>query len=195
MIQPDIFWTYGLASGLALSASEKIRREESIWINKYFITTVIWNTCVFVSTSVWFLWNFPAWQTMFVFSSHADMPGWLAAALIMLIFVQGMTGFLTTSYFIRQGKQKLAIAQLLWGHAIALFLFTFGWDGTGYKRMFYPGSYQDWASGVQYSLAAFMNSPIAGVQNVVGIMLVPSYAYLIYAWRKESRRAREASGV
>ena len=42
MLQPDLFFAYGLSSGLALAAGKKLRQEKSPLVNKYFIGAALW---------------------------------------------------------------------------------------------------------------------------------------------------------
>jgi len=42
MVQVDIFWSYGLASGLTLAAGKQLKKEKNLWVNKYFLSILLW---------------------------------------------------------------------------------------------------------------------------------------------------------
>ena len=73
MVQVDVFWSYGLASGLALAAGKNLKKVEDPWVNKYFLGILIWISVFFAPSGIYLLWNFPGWETMFVAETHRDI--------------------------------------------------------------------------------------------------------------------------
>ena len=56
MVQVDVFWSYGLSSGLALAASSELKKESSFWRNPYFALSLIWTGLFFAPSGIYLLW-------------------------------------------------------------------------------------------------------------------------------------------
>ena len=65
-----------------------------------------------------------------------------------------------------------------------LFILIVGWDRTGFKRFTYTGTYEEFAQGVSYPMSDFVGSPVFYTLLVMGLVLVPTYTYLVMTWRK-----------
>jgi hypothetical protein len=185
MVQVDIFWAYGLNAGLALAANKKLAKEKSFWNNPYFTLSLLWTAIFFAPSGIYLLWNFPYWETMFVARDHDSIPAWLTCIFSITNITQGVLGFWVTWYFIKQGNQKLAALQTIWSHAAMLFILIVGWDGTGYKPFFYPGTGNDWQSGVSYPITAFFTCPVFSTLLGMGVILVPTYFWLVARFRRD----------
>ncbi len=189
MLQPDLFFSYGLASGLGIAAGRRLKKEESTWVNKYFLATILWLSAFFVPQVLYLLWRFPAWETMFVAKDYSDIPAWLVSLYPVAVIVMGALGFYVTHRLIKKGKMSAAVAQVAWSCAVATLLVFVGWDGTGYKRLLYTGTGAEWASGVAYPLADFFKSPVmTTLLWLEAIVLIP-YAILFIRWARESQTA------
>ncbi|MFA5889819.1 MAG: hypothetical protein WDA27_02515 [Actinomycetota bacterium] len=186
MLQVDVFLSYGLSAGLAIASSKQAGEEESPLRDKYFVATVLWLALAFVPQVIYLCWRFPAWESMFVATSASDYPPWLASAAAIAMILMGVAGFTITRALLRKGKTIAAIAQVVWSVALPLFLVTYGWDGTGLKRMLYAGDGADWVAGVAHRYTDFLSSPV-GVSLIwlEALALIP-YAFLLLRALRES---------
>lgn len=185
MLQVDLLFSYGMSSGMALVAREKLVKEESPWVNKYFLVNLLWLALCFSPQMLYLLRRFPAWESMFVVSSYSDVPAWFVSAMSIAMIVMGVLGFGITCRFLRSGKLFGAVAQVIWSIAAALFLSSFGWDGTGLKRLLYAGSGADWASGVTYAPADFLASPVFFNLVWLEALLIVPYVFILAMWIRE----------
>jgi hypothetical protein len=184
MVQVDVFWSYGLASGLALAASRRIKTESHPWVNEHFMLTFAWIALFFAPSGLYLLWQFPGWETMFVAHNHRDIPAWLVTAFAVTNVTQGMLGYFVTATLLRKGKDFAAKLQPVWSHAAMLFILFVGWDGTGFTRFSYAGTGEEWARGVSFPWTAFFTAPIALTLLAMGAVLVPSYALIVRRLRR-----------
>jgi hypothetical protein len=186
MVQVDIFWSYGLSAGLALAAGPALKEEPSFWDNKFFTLTLLWSAIIFGPSGIYLLWQFPAWETMFVAQNHLSIPTWLVCLFSVTNITQGILGFYITWYFLRKGNQRMAALQTIWSHCAMLFVLAVGWDGTGYKRFFYAGTGDEWHQGAEYPISAFFSAPIFFTLLGLGVAFIPTYFGLVNYFRKLS---------
>jgi hypothetical protein len=184
MVQIDLFLSYGLSSGLAIAAKRRIKSEPSPWLNRYTLSTLLWLALLFVPQVCYLLWRFPAWETMFVARGHEDIPAWLVAALPAAMVILGLAGFLVTAYFVRLGKLLAAWLQFGVTAAVAVFLVTYGWDGTGYQRLLYAGDGADWAAGKEYALGDFFSCDVFISLAVLQSLLLIPFLYFLWKWSR-----------
>jgi hypothetical protein len=185
MLQPDLFFSYGLSAGLAVAAGKKLMNEESPWVNKYFIATILWLSVCFIPQVLYLLWRFPDWESMFVAKTFSDIPAWLLLIYPIAVIIMGTLGFHITFSFVKKKKSYAAIVQVIWSIAVALFMVTVGWDGTGYKRLLYAGTGDDWANGVVYPYIDFYKTPVCmSLLWLETFVLIP-YFCLFIKWIKE----------
>lgn len=179
MVQVDVFWSYGLSAGLALAGHRLIKKSPTWWNNEAFLLSVIWTACIFAPSGLYLLWTNPGWETMFVARDFSSLPPWLVALFAMTNVTQGMLGFYVTARFIRENRWGAAKWQPIWAHAAMFFILIVGWDGTGYRRFFYAGTGEEWASGVEYPISAFFSSPIFFALLILGVFFLPTYGGLV----------------
>lgn len=184
MVQVDVFWSYGLASGLAIAARKKIAREPRALENPYFLATLLWIALFFAPSGIYLLWGFPGWETMFLARTHADIPAWLATLFAATNISQGVLGYWVTSSLIRAGRPRAAALQTVWSHLAVAFILVVGWDGSGWRRFTYAGTGDDWANGVVYPVSAFFSSPVFFALLGLGAVLLPTYAWLARRFAK-----------
>ena len=184
MVQVDVFWTYGLASGLTLAASHKLKNTEQVWANPYFAFILMWTCFLFAPSGVYLLWEFPSWETMFLAKNHESIPSLLVFLFASTNSALGVLGYYITYRLIRAGKFFWAKFQVIWSHFCMLFILIVGWDGTGFKRFTYTGTYEEFVKGVHYPMSDFIGSPVFYTLLVMGLVLVPTYTYLVISWRK-----------
>lgn len=185
MVQVDVFWSYGLGSGLALAAGRQLEKKEEPWINPYFIGTVLWIALFFATSGLYLLWNFPYWETMFLARDHADIPAWLAVLFAVTNITQGILGYYVVWRLLRAGNKGLAKFQAVWSHAAMLLILIFGWDGSGWRRFTYAGTGDDWRNNVALPWTQFFSSPVFHALLGMGVILVPTYFYLVRRWLAE----------
>lgn len=189
MLQVDLLFSYGMSSGIALAAKDQVAKEKSLWVNKYFLVTVLWLAFCFSSQMLYLLSRFPEWESMFVIGSSADVPVWLASGMSIAMILIGILGFSITSRFLRKGKVAPAVAQVVWSVAAALFISSYGWDGTGFKRLVYAGTGTDWANGVRFAATDFLTSPVFLNLLWLEALLIVPYVMILVLWIREGRGA------
>ena len=185
MVQVDVFWSYGLASGLAIAASEHLKKETKPWTNEYFVGVLLWTALLFAPSGLYLLWAFPYWETMFVARTHTDIPAWLVALFGFTNITQAVLGYWVTWKLLRAGKTFAAKMQPVWSHAAMFFILFVGWDGTGFKRFSYAGTGDEWARGVEYPWTAWFSSPVFYTLLGMTVFFLPTYLGLIYKWTKK----------
>jgi hypothetical protein len=182
MVQVDVFWSYGLASGLTLAAGQKLKKVPR-WNNPYFLGILLWTTLIFAPSGVYLLWSFPYWETMFVAVNHSSIPAWLVTLFCVTNVTQAILGYLLTRHFILADKPGAAISQTIWSHGAMLFLLVFGWDSTGFKRFTYSGNGEDWVKGVDLPWTQFFTSPVFFALLGMSVFFIPTYFGLIKKFR------------
>jgi hypothetical protein len=192
MVQVDIFWSYGLAAGLAVAARRHLKKESEPFNNKYFTAIVLWTALVFAPSGLYLLWAFPYWETMFVAKDHADIPPWLVTVFGFTNITQGVLGYWVTWRLIRAGKDRAALLQPIWSHAAMFFILFFGWDGSGFKRFSYAGNGDEWARGVAYPWTAWFSSPVFYALLGMSLVFIPTYFGLVWKWSKPSEDLQAA---
>ena len=190
MLQVDVFLSYGLSAGLAVASSKLAIKEESPLRDKYFVAAVLWLGLAFVPQVLYLCWRFPAWESMFVATSASDYPPWLASAACIAMILMGVAGFTITRALLIRGRRVAALAQVAWSVGLPLFLVTYGWDGTGLKRMLYAGTGADWAAGVAHRYTDFASSPV-GVALIwlEALALIPYAILFVRALRESPKQA------
>src|SRR4051812_45161832 len=117
MVQVDVFWSYGLASGLTLAAGKRLKKDRNLWVNKYFLGMLLWIAIFFAPSGIYLLWKFPYWETMFLATDHRDIPGWLVVIFSITNITQAVLGYYVTARMIRAGRDFSAKMQAIWSHA------------------------------------------------------------------------------
>lgn len=186
MVQVDVFWAYGLSSGLALAAADELRRapERPLVETRGFTWMLIWTALVFAPSGLYLLWAFPSWETMFVARDHSSIPAWLVALFGFTNVSQAILGYAVTAHCLRRGKTRAAWAQLWGSYFFFFFILIVGWDGTGYRRFLYAGDGSDWTGGVELPWTAFFGSPVFFTLLGMGVVFLPTYFGLIAHLRK-----------
>lgn len=184
MVQVDVFWSYGLASGLTLAAGDKLKAPADIWGNRYLVAILIWIGALFAPSGMYLLWNFPSWETMFVAGSRDDIPAWLVAIFGITNVTQGLLGYWVTAKYIRAGKKRAARMQTIWSHAAMLFILAIGWDGTGWLRFTNTRTAEEFHAGLLNPWTQFFGSPVFWTLIGMGVILVPTYTYLCARWQR-----------
>lgn len=181
MVQVDIFWAYGLSSGLALAATSEIVRDSKrpLLETKGFTWMLIWTALIFAPSGLYLLWNFPGWETMFVARDHSSIPAWLVALFGFTNVSQAILGYYVTAHYLRKGRPRAAWGQLIGAYVCFFFILTFGWDGTGYQRFLYAGTGADFHAGVAMPWTAFFTSSVFYTLLGMGVVFLPTYFGLI----------------
>ena len=85
MVQVDVFWSYALGAGFAITHAWQLEQERkanrSPFDHSSFRNTILFLACIFVPSGVYLVWAFPSWETMHV--GDRDMPAWLITAFAL----------------------------------------------------------------------------------------------------------------
>jgi len=187
MLQPDLFFAFGLSAGLRIAAGKKIKKEDSPFANKYFLSAVLWLSIFYIPQVLYLLFRFPAWEAMFAVRGLSDYPPWFISLYLVATMVMGTLGFYVTDLFLKRGSVPGALAQVGWSMAVATIIVFIGWDGTGYQRLLYTGTGAEWAQGVEYPLTAFFSSSVFYTLLWLEALVLIPYNILFIRWAREAR--------
>ena len=186
MVQVDIFWSYGLAAGLTLASRGSLKKTKTPWRHPCLLPILLWFALAFVPSGMYLLWEFPAWETMFVAHDHHSIPGWIVALFAIANIACPLLGYYVTYSLIRSGRSLAARLQPLWAHLAMFFILFVGRDGTGLRRFTYSGTGEEFAQGVKYPWTEFFHSPVFTTLLGMAALLIPTYVLLLlYLLRKE----------
>jgi len=188
MLQPDIFFAYGLSSGLAVVARKKLAEEKSPFLNKYFLGVAVWLAVFYVPQVIYLLFSFPAWESMHVFRSLQDIPPWFAGLYFAAVMLMGFLGWYVTYYFLVRGRIAAAMAQAGWSLAAATLMVFVGWDGTGLSRLLYTGN--EWTSSLPLDIAGFFKSPVFFTLLWLEALVLIPYNAMLIRWFRQSFAAK-----
>lgn len=178
MIQVDVFWAFAMGACFSCLAARQIRIEASVVVNSYFMYNICFLGILFAPSGVFLLWEFPAWETMFVFNREL-ITGSLVAVFASTNVLFGIIGFLVASFFIRRDQVLFANSIWMLGYVI-----MFGILGFGYKRFTYTGNAKDWVSGKEFPIILFFQSPVFFTLLWMGVAIIPALYYPIITWPK-----------
>ncbi len=201
MLQVDFFWTFAIGAMFAVAAARGLKEEKSIWVNKYFITLILFMAVFFGATGMVLLWNFPHWETMQVFDFHGQIPLWF----ILLWFVTNITNPIIAYYWswhlIKKDQTYEAFLLSLAGYFVFFFVLVFGWDGTGWQRFLYDPTMHGWSiltpsvglwtSGITDGLAWF-GSNVAITLYILGVVFLTPHFYICCKWAVDGLKADPA---
>jgi len=156
MVQVDVFWTFAIGSSFAVAASKQLKKEEKPLDNRYFLKTLLFLSILFVPSGAYLISQHPGWETMFALypylvdvenASRGVIPqsaGILNVVFAMTNILCGILGFYLAFKFIKKDNMKAAHALWIFGYAAMLFILVVGWDGTGWERFTFAGTWYDW---------------------------------------------------
>jgi hypothetical protein len=178
MIQVDIFWTFAIGACFAALSSKRLVNESSAVVNSYFVYNLCFLGLFFAPSGVYLLWEFPGWESMWMLD-RATVSASLASLFASTNMLFGILGFVSATYFIKQGKPLRA--HTLW---VINYVIMFGILGFGYRRFLYAGTEEDWAAGVKYPLASFFECNVFYTLLGMGVVIIPGLYYPILLWPK-----------
>jgi hypothetical protein len=195
VVQVDVFWSYALGAGLACAAHRELEREETPSESKYFVRTLLFLSVLFAPSGIYLLWNFPGWETMFVWDR--SIPAWLVTGFAITNVTQGVLGFFVCYWLIRKGRIYAANLQWLLGYLVMFFILVHGWDGTGFRRFLYSGTIEQWRAGIDIPIYRFFISEVLATLLVMGLVLLPVLFRYLAIWTREGyeREGLILSGV
>ncbi len=175
MVQVDVFWSYALGAGFAITHAWQLEAERkaqrSPFDHRSFRDTILFLACVFVPSGAYLVWAFPSWETMHV--GDRNMPAWLITLFSLTNVTQGLLGYAVVAWLLARGRRYLAYLQWVLGYFLMFFILVHGWDGTGYVRFFSETRAQ--IPGWTWSTAgAWLVCPVAISLYVMGIFLMPA---------------------
>jgi hypothetical protein len=189
MLEVDFFWTFAIGAMFAVAAARQLKEEKSMWVNKYFITLILFMAIFFGATGMVLLWNFPHWETMQVFWIHGDIPLWL----ILLWFVTNITNPIIAYYWswhlIKKDQTYEAFLLSIAGYFVFFFVLIYGWDGTGWDRFLYDATITGipWTPGSNLGLAWFVSN-VAITLYILGVVFLTPHFYICGKWAVDGLR-------
>jgi hypothetical protein len=201
MVQVDVFWSYGIGAGFALSAAHQLRsgrHERPIPSGPaqgaalpYLTVTLLYAAALFAPSGAWLLWQFTSWETMHA-GSYGTVPGWLVALFTATNTTQALLGFVVTRWLLDRDRARLACLQVVGAYFGMYFILVHGWDGTGYQRFFSatPGEFRNWSAGEPLAQArGWLGSDVALTLYAMGAVLIPVLLGTYFRWHLAGLRA------
>ena len=197
MVQVDVFWTFAIGSSFAVAANRQLEKEDNPVENKYWRYNLLFHSILFVPSGVYLLSANPGWETMYMLSR--DMPAIIPCLFAMTNILFGLLGFHLAYRLIKAGKA--ASANLLW-------LFGYGCMftilGTGWRRFFYAGTFEDWHGAEVaaqqwfrfvpgdlpekvYPITDFFSCHIFYALLGMGVIIIPAVLYPYFMWPREAK--------
>lgn len=133
MIQVDVFWSFAMGSSLATLAGEKLRREDSIFVNGFFVYTVCYLAMVFSPSGVYLLWQHTGWETMFFYGPD-DLHGLFPCLFALTNVLFGVVGFYLSARLVKGDSEPTAHALWTTSYTCMFAILSFGYD-----RFIYAG--------------------------------------------------------
>lgn len=192
MVQVDVVWSYAFGASFAAAAAKQLEKEESPWVNKYFVYTLLFLAIFFAPSGLYLVIEHPQWETMQVAKSLSDLPGWLVMLFAVTNITQGILGY-WVSYKLAKARNWLG-AHLNWIIAWIIFWFILvcGWDCTGYQRFMYDMSVNNgvlWSPGKCMGLSFFYASRVWWTLVAMAVIWAPM---LLYGYIKYIREGMES---
>ena len=91
MIQVDVFWSWALGAQLGCAAARASSPPPPL-AGPHFLYAAVFLGAVFAPSGAYLLAAFPYWESMFVFSTLADVPPGLVAAFACTNVALGVIG-------------------------------------------------------------------------------------------------------
>lgn len=178
--QVDVFWSFAVGANLACMAAHELARGDGgrgALINRYFVYTLLFLGVIFNPAGAYLLHAFPYWESMFVFSTTAEMHPILPTVFSSTNVLLGALGFVAArNYIVTYGPTK---ANFLWVYSYGI---MFAILGIGYQRFTYAGDANDWAEGREFTLLEFFSSPVFLALAVMSAFVVPALLLPAYTW-------------
>jgi hypothetical protein len=202
MVQVDIFWSYGLGAGFAVSAARQLGKMKDAretapggdaeasapFVNRYFIAALVYAACFFAPSGVYLLWQFPSWETMHVWDR--SLSALLVTAFAITNVTQSVLAFWLCSRCIRAGNSFRAYLHFVIAYFCMFFILVHGWDGRGYQR-FFSVTRADFLAWSTSNVGAWFKSDVAITLCAMGVVLLPVMFYYMVKWL---RAGYEAAG-
>ena len=149
---------------------------KDIWGNRYFSTILIMMAAVFVPVENWILHQQTGWETTFMFKETSDSTV-IALATLLHILVALFSYWLSMFILHRFGPDML-IKMSMWAFTI-----FFVAQGMFYETLMYPGTYEEYHSGVPKTFwSFFLSDTFVEVYIVFFAFFGPAFYFVCITW-------------
>lgn len=198
MVQVDIFWSYGIGSGLALAAHRQIKAMSDTTVSAwdtalkspYFVKTLLFLALIFVPSGIWLLWAFPSWETMH--AGDRNLPVWLVGLFSITNVTQGILGYIVGQQLIRRDKVYGAWLNFVAAYFGFFFILVHGWDGQGYMRFFSPTP-EDYPIWTWSTAGSWFTSEVAFTLYGMSVIFLPALCGMTVNWIRSGQREQRSS--
>jgi len=212
MVEVDVFWSYAIGSGFALSAFRQLRKlhaesggdtelslkdalsprnlvreiedgDNPVFHNPYFLRALLFLSLLFVPSGANLLWSNPNWETMQV-GRFETIPGWLVSGFTITNVTQGILGYRVTYHYLMKGRYFSAAKQAVIAYLCFWFILVNGWDKTGYQRFFSRNreAFEDWKWS---NVFGWLTSDVVRILLAYGAVFIPLMLYWMSKWVEE----------
>jgi hypothetical protein len=185
MVQIDIALAASIGATLAVAARSQLKSEPQLWKNGYLAATVAFNAFFLAPVVVWFLVQWPAWDSMYWWDRET-LPTVLPSLVAVAVLLTSSAGFVATHAALRAGRERMALALPVIFLAPALIVL-----GVFHDRVLHVGTRATYAAGAPVNV---MSSDLLWGQLVVipVLVLIPLVA-LGWRWLRPELQARRAA--
>jgi len=203
MLYVDFFWVWAIGAMFAVAAARQLKEEKDIWINKYFVTLLIFMALDFGGSGLVLLWTNPAWETMQVFWMLEDIPLWFILLWFSCNIILPIISYWLSIKYIKKNKIYNAMVLSIIGYFLFFFILFYGWDGTGYQRFFYDATgtifNPHWNDRIPWTKGNVLSAPIMGFSwfysniavtlYILGVIFLGPHFYICIKWAVNAIRS------
>jgi len=187
MVQVDVSWAFGVGASFALVAKTHLVERDRLAGGRYSDGFLSWPYLQALAFAAFIIGPFtgqlltayPEWQLMYVIDGRPDP--WLVAGILALMPAAVTIGFALGWAAVRAGAAYVCYLLFLAGYFGLFFGMMYGWDGTGYQRLFSTSreAFEAWSWD---NAAAWNASDIAATFNLHMAVIVPYLLFFASFW-------------
>ena len=187
MVQIDVALAAAVGSTLAVAARRHLKNEPRLWKNGYLAATVAFNAFFLAPVVVWFLVQWPAWDSMYWWDRE-NLPAFLPSLCAVAVLVTSSAGFVATHAALRAGRERLAFAMPVAFIASALAVL-----GIFSNRVLHVGTRATFAAGAPINV--FSSDLLWGQVVVIPIVVLLPLAALCWRWLRPELQAHRTAAA
>ncbi len=175
MVQVDVIWSYAYGASFAAAATKELAKDREPFGSRYYMLALLFLGIFFAPSGLYLLTAFPAWETMQVAKTAADVHPLLVTLFGVTNVTQGILGFYVGWRYSRRHEYYKAHLNWMIAWVIFWFVLVSGWDTTGYQRFLYDpimNQGEPWQIGKHNGLQ-FFTGPVFLTLVTMGAIFLP----------------------
>ena len=169
-------WVFATVGFCIACARRQMTHVTDIWGNRYFSAILVMMAAVFVPVENWILHKHTDWETTFMIRESSDST--LIALATLLHILVALASYRLSIYILHTFGDVILTKMSMWAFTI-----FFSSQGMFYDSLMYPGSYDEYHSGVRKSFwSFFLSDTFRDTYIVFFIYFGPVFYYLCISW-------------